>query len=130
MATSIIFARCELPYNLAMPEAVTLANQGAPNAKTTPVAFAKAFGMAVCASASLLQGRLAQGLPPILAETFPGLASDAQRSVQFVRSTPGIDVALVGMKSAEHVEDILAGMRQPPAARDALMKLFRSAPKA
>jgi aryl-alcohol dehydrogenase-like predicted oxidoreductase len=120
------FRAVQLPYNLAMPEAVTLANQGAPNAKTTPVAFAKAFGMAVCASASLLQGRLAQGLPPILAETFPGLATDAQRSVQFARSTPGVDVALVGMKSIEHVEDVLAGMRHPPAARDALMKLFRS----
>ena len=120
------FRAVQLPYNLAMPEAVTLANQGAANDKTTPVALAKSFGMAVCASASLLQGRLAQGLPPILAETFAGFTSDAQRSVQFVRSTPGIDVALVGMKSVEHVEEILAAMKQPPASRDALMKLFRS----
>ena len=120
------FRAIQLPYNLAMPEAVTLANQGAPNAKTTPVAIAKAFGMAVCASASLLQGRLSQGLPPILAEAFPGLSADAQRSVQFVRSTPGIDVALVGMKSLPHVEEILAGMKQPPASREALMKLFSS----
>ncbi|HLI81507.1 MAG TPA: aldo/keto reductase [Candidatus Binataceae bacterium] len=120
------FRAIQLPYNLAMPEAVTLANQGAPNAKTTPVAVAKAFGMAICASASLLQGRLAQGLPPILAEAFPGLTTDAQRSVQFVRSTPGIDVALVGMKSLAHVEEILAGIKQPPASREALMKLFSS----
>jgi aryl-alcohol dehydrogenase-like predicted oxidoreductase len=120
------FRAIQLPYNLAMPEAVTLANQGAPNAKTTAVALAKRFGMAVCASASLLQGRLSQGLPPIMAETFSGFSTDAQRSVQFVRSTPGIDVALVGMKSLPHVEEILAGMKQPPASRDALMKLFRS----
>ena len=120
------FRAIQLPYNLAMPEAVTLANQGAPNAKTTPAAIAKAFGMAVCASASLLQGRLAQGLPPILTEAFPGLTTDAQRSVQFVRSTPGIDVALAGMKSLPHVEEILAGIKQPPASRDALMKLFSS----
>jgi len=120
------FRAIQLPYNLAMPEAVTLANQGAPNAKTTPVALAKTFGMAVCASAALLQGRLANGLPAILSEVFPGLTADAQRAVQFVRSTPGIDVALVGMKSLEHVEDILAAMKQPPASRDALMKLFSS----
>jgi len=122
------FRALQLPYNLAMPEAVTLANQGTPTDKTTLVGMAKSFGMAICASASLLQGRLAQRLPPILAEAFPGLTSDAQRSIQFVRSTPGIDVALVGMKSVEHVEEILAGLKQPPASRDALMKLF-SAPK-
>ena len=31
------------------------------------------------------------------------MESDAQRSLQFVRSTPGIAVALVGMSSAQHV---------------------------
>jgi len=120
------FRAIQLPFNLAMPEAVTLANQGVPSDKTTPVVLAKTSGMAVCASASLLQGRLASGLPPILAEAFPGFTTDAQRSVQFTRSTPGIDVALVGMKSVEHVEDVLTAMKQPPASRDALMKLFRS----
>jgi aryl-alcohol dehydrogenase-like predicted oxidoreductase len=120
------FRAIQLPYNLAMPEAVTLANQGAPNEKTTAVAVAKTFDMAVCASASLLQGKLSQGLPEILAEAFPSLTTDAQRAVQFVRSTPGIDVALVGMKSVPHVEEILAGAKQPPASREALLKLFRS----
>jgi hypothetical protein len=47
--------------------------------------------------------------------------------VQFVRSTPGVDVALDAMK-VEHVEDILAAMRKPPASRDALLKLL-SPPK-
>jgi len=121
------FRALQLPYNLAMPEAVTLANQGAPNDKATLVGLAKSFGMAICASATLLQGRLAQGLPPILAEAFGGFATDAQRSIQFVRSTPGIDVALVGMKSLEHVEEVLAGLKNPPASREALMKLFSSA---
>lgn len=121
------FRVIQLPYNLAMPEAVTLANQGPPTDKTTPVGVAKTHGMAVCASASLLQGRLSQGLPEILKEAFPGFASDAQRAVQFVRSTPGIDVALVGMKSREHVEELLAGAQHPPASREALLKLFRPA---
>jgi aryl-alcohol dehydrogenase-like predicted oxidoreductase len=120
------FRAIQLPYNLAMPEAATLANQGPANQKATAVALARASRVAVCASASLLQGRLAQGLPEILAEAFPGLSSDAQRAVQFVRSTPGIDVALVGMKSLPHVEDIVAALKHPPASRDALMKLFSS----
>ncbi len=67
------FRAIQLPYNLAMPEAVTIANQGAPNEKTTTVAVAKTLGMAVCASASLLQGQLARQLPPLLSEAFPGL---------------------------------------------------------
>ena len=82
-------------------------------------------GHGVCASASLLQGRLAKGLPEILGETFPNFSSDAQRSIQFVRSTPGVNVALVGMKSVEHVRDTLAAASHPPASVDELMKLFR-----
>ncbi len=121
------FRAIQLPYNLAMPEAVTFANQGALGVKTTAVAVAKAHAMAVCSSASLLQGRLSEGLPQILDDAFPGLKSDAQRAVQFVRSTPGIDVALVGMRSAAHVEEILAGAGHPPASRESLLKLFRPA---
>jgi predicted aldo/keto reductase-like oxidoreductase len=121
------FRAIQLPYNLAMPEAVTMANQGSPQEKTTPAGAAISNAMAVCASASLLQGRLARGLPPILADAFPDLSSDAQRAVQFVRSTPGVDVALVGMRSVAHVEEILAGARHPPASREALLKLFRPA---
>lgn len=121
------FRAIQLPYNLAMPEAVTIANQGAPNEKTTTVAVAKTLGIAVCASASLLQGQLARQLPPLLSEAFPGLSSDAQRAIQFVRSTPGIDVALVGAKSIEHVREIIELAKQPPASYEALMKLFRPA---
>lgn len=121
------FRAIQLPYSLAMPEAVTTANQGSPQEKTTPVAVAKSNAMAVYASASLLQGRLARGLPSILTEAFPEFSTDAQRAVQFVRSTPGIDVALVGMRSVEHVREILAGATHPPAGREALLKLFRPA---
>jgi aryl-alcohol dehydrogenase-like predicted oxidoreductase len=121
------FRAIQLPYNLAMPEAVTTANQGSPQQTTTPVGAAKSNAMAVCASASLLQGRLARGLPPILADAFPEFSTDAQRAVQFVRSTPGVDVALVGMRSVAHVEEMLGAAKHPPASREALLKLFRPA---
>jgi uncharacterized protein YdiU (UPF0061 family) len=39
---------------------------------------------------------LAQGLPEVLQERLKGLSTDAQRAIQFARSTPGVDVALVG----------------------------------
>jgi aryl-alcohol dehydrogenase-like predicted oxidoreductase len=121
------FRAIQLPYNLAMPEAVTKSNQIVPAGKATPLAAAKAYGLAVCASASLLQGQLSRGLPPIVANAFSGFATDAQRSIQFVRSTPGVDVALVGMKSLDHVADTLATACKPPATLDELMKLFQSA---
>jgi len=55
-----------------------------------------------------------------------GLRTDAQRALQFVRSAPGIDVALVGMKSPRHVLDNLATLAAPPAEREAYMKLFKT----
>jgi aryl-alcohol dehydrogenase-like predicted oxidoreductase len=119
------FRAIQLPYNLAMPEAVTRANQLAPAGKATPLAAAKASGLAVSASASLLQGQLSRGLPPIVANAFSGFAGDAQRAIQFVRSTPGVDVALVGMKSIDHVRDALATARKPPATLEELMRLFQ-----
>jgi aryl-alcohol dehydrogenase-like predicted oxidoreductase len=119
------FRAIQLPYNLAMPEAVTRSNQFVQAGKATPLAAAKAFGLAVCASASLLQGQLSRGLPPIVANAFSGFKTDAQRSIQFVRSTPGVDVALVGMKSVDHVRDTLETARKPPATVEELMKLFQ-----
>jgi aryl-alcohol dehydrogenase-like predicted oxidoreductase len=121
------FRALQLPYNLAMPEAVTLANQPVNQQRATTLAVASAMGIGVCASASLLQGRLAKGLPAILREAFAEFGSDAQRSIQFVRSTPGINVALVGMKSAAHVVDTLATAAHAPASQDQLMKLFQPA---
>jgi aryl-alcohol dehydrogenase-like predicted oxidoreductase len=118
------FRAVQLPFNLAMPEALTVANQQLPDRRGTALRAAVGYGIAVCASASLMQGRLARGLPPILAEAFEGLDTDAQRAIQFVRSAPGINVALVGMKSPAHVNEILQAMRRPPASIDAFSKLF------
>jgi aryl-alcohol dehydrogenase-like predicted oxidoreductase len=118
------FRIIQLPYNLAMTEALTLRNQTLPGGNLVSLlAAADAMGVAVCASASLLQGQLTRSLPEILQSAFPAMESDAQRSIQFVRSTPGIGVALVGMSSTAHVAHNLATLKHPPAP-DALMKLF------
>jgi aryl-alcohol dehydrogenase-like predicted oxidoreductase len=119
------FSAIQLPYNLAMPEAVTRSNQFVQAGKATTLAAAKTLGLAVSASASLLQGQLSRGLPPIVANAFSGFATDAQRSIQFVRSTPGVDVALVGMKSVDHVRDTLETAHKPPATLEELMRLFQ-----
>jgi aryl-alcohol dehydrogenase-like predicted oxidoreductase len=118
------FRIVQLPYNLAMTEALTLRNQTLPGGnQVSLLAAADAMGIAICASASLLQGQLTRRLPEVLQTVFPGMDSDAQRSIQFSRSTPGIGVALVGMSSTAHVAHNLAALKHPPAP-DQLMKLF------
>ena len=73
------------------------------------------LGIAVVASATLLQGQVT-GIAGRASERLPGLASDAQRAIQFTRSTPGISVALAGMGRREHVVENLGVARVPPLA--------------
>jgi aryl-alcohol dehydrogenase-like predicted oxidoreductase len=105
------FRAVQLPFNLEMDEAATLANQGG----RTLLASAADRCIAVFASAPVLQGRLAR-LSPAERARLSHLETDAQRALQFVRATPGITCALVGMKSVSHVEENAAVARFPPAA--------------
>jgi aryl-alcohol dehydrogenase-like predicted oxidoreductase len=102
------FRAVQLPFNLEMDEAVSLANQRG----RTLLEAARDAGVAVFASASVLQGRLAR-LSPAERAHLEGLDTDAQRALQFVRTTPGITSALVGMKTVAHVEENAAVARVP-----------------
>jgi aryl-alcohol dehydrogenase-like predicted oxidoreductase len=42
------------------------------------------------------------------------MRTDAQRALQFVRSTPGITCALVGMSNLEHVQENLGTAATAP----------------
>ena len=118
------FRWVQLPCNLAMPEAFTLRNQRVGDHFGSLVEAADALGVTVVASASLLQGQLAGRMPDILAEAMVGLDTDAQRSIQFVRSTPGVTTALVGMRQRAHAEENLAVAQRPPASHDDYLRLF------
>src|SRR5213594_2060539 len=89
------FRFIQLPFNLAMPEALTLLNQQIGNEQLTVLEAADLSGITVVASASMLQGRVAQGLPQTVREPLGSLPTDAQTAIQFVRSTPGITTALI-----------------------------------
>jgi aryl-alcohol dehydrogenase-like predicted oxidoreductase len=78
----------------------------------------------VVASASLLQSRLTRELPEAIGERLPGLQTDAQRAIQFTRSTPGIAVALAGMGQAVHVRENLGVASVPPAMAEQHRRLF------
>lgn len=118
------FKAVQLPYNLAMAEAYGFPNQILGSQTVSLLEAAKSNGIAVFTSASILQARLSRNLPPVVAETFTGLETDAQRAIQFVRSTPGVTAALVGMKRKEHVAENLKVASIPPAPGDKLASLF------
>jgi aryl-alcohol dehydrogenase-like predicted oxidoreductase len=117
------FKVIQLPYNLAMPEAFSLKNQMVDGHRVSVLEAARALGIYVMASASLLQGQLTERLPDDLRATL-GCETDAQRAIQFVRSTPGIGTALVGMKRAAHVEAAAAVAHAPAIAAEKISALF------
>ena len=106
------FRFIQLPLNLAMPEAIQVADA------------AEQLGITVIASASMLQARLARGLPDQIRGPLGPLQSDAQTAIQFVRSTPGVTTALVGMSRVEHVEENLALVQVEPVSMQKFAQLF------
>ena len=120
------FKVIQLPFNLAMLEALTKKNQTVDSEQLSTLEAAQRLGITVMCSASMLQGQLARNLPPFVGEVFTGLETDAQRSLQFVRSTPGVVTALVGMKQLHHVEENLKVAETPPVAWEQYAKLFKA----
>ena len=121
------FKVVQLPYNLGMTEAFTRANQRVKDRMVPLLQAARELGVFVMASASVHQGQLARNLPPMMTEYIPGLTSDAQRALQFVRSTPGIGTALVGMRSVAHVEENAKVGATPPMVWENFQRLFSAA---
>jgi aryl-alcohol dehydrogenase-like predicted oxidoreductase len=107
------FSTVQLPINLGMPEAIRSPTQCLAGGRWVSLLEAAAeLGIAVVASATLLQAKLVSGLPQPVRDAFPALTTDAARAIAFVRSLPGVRTALVGMKSTEHVDqNLMAGAR-------------------
>jgi aryl-alcohol dehydrogenase-like predicted oxidoreductase len=122
------FRFVQLPFNLGMTEALTLGNQAPPahiigaHARTVMEA-ASDLDISLIASASLLQGQVARNLPGFVAEAL-GLSNDAERALQFVRSSPGITTALVGMSKVAHVQANSKLVNIPPASEEQFTNLF------
>ncbi|PYT97060.1 MAG: aldo/keto reductase [Acidobacteria bacterium] len=117
------FRFVQLPFNLGMPEALTLGNQMLRERQRTFVEAAGDLDITVVASASLLQGQVARNLPKAVAEAF-GLENDAERALQFARSAPGITTALVGMSRVEHAKANTRLIGVAPATEEEFGKLF------
>lgn len=120
------FRVVQVPYNLAMTESFTVANQPIAQETVSLMEAAQRLGIYVMTSASIYQGQLARNLPAIIGDFLPGLETDAQRALQFVRSTPGVGTALVGMRTVTHVEENARVGRVPPLPWDQFEKLFHA----
>ncbi len=117
-------AYLQLPYNLMMTEAYALPNQQVGESFMSAIAAAQKFDLTVVASATLKQGTLASPFMGDLSPYFPAMQSDAQRAIQFARSTPGVTSTLVGMCTLPHVEENLAVAAHPPADPGVIRDLF------
>jgi aryl-alcohol dehydrogenase-like predicted oxidoreductase len=95
----------QLPFNLGLTEAMTLANQSTGGTEASAIDAASAAGLAVFTSVPLMQGQLLGRFGAEFRTKFPGLKTDAQRCLQFVRSVPGVTAPLCGMKDVAHVEE-------------------------
>jgi aryl-alcohol dehydrogenase-like predicted oxidoreductase len=105
------FRAVQLPVSLAMPEAARMPTQPLGRKMVSLLEAADALGVAVVASAPLMQGRLTNGLPPETHALFPGCTTDAQRALRFTASLPGVTAVLAGMRSTEHLAENLDAWR-------------------
>src|SRR5260370_40270157 len=108
------FRAVQLPFNLAMTEALTDPTQTVAGQVMPFLQAAQALNVQVVTSAALLQTGLLGRLPASLASALAPLCTDAQRCLQFARSAPGVTAALVGMKRRPHVLEHLEVLRVPP----------------
>lgn len=118
------FRFIQLPYNLAMPEALVSANQPAGDEDLSTLETALELDITAIASGTIMQGKLSRGLPTDLkAKLAPG-GTDAQAGIQFTRSAPGLTTALVGMSNPAHVDENLQLRGRPPLSAAQYADLF------
>jgi aryl-alcohol dehydrogenase-like predicted oxidoreductase len=99
------FRVLQFPFNFGMPEALTAPSQTLGGHSGGVIDAARAAGLTVFTSVPLMQGQLLGRFGPEFREKIPGFKTDAQRCLQFVRSTPGVTAPLCGMKDSAHVEE-------------------------
>jgi len=119
------FRFIQLPYNVAMTEAYSLKNQ---EGNLSVLELAKKLNIYVYTSATLFQGRVIRQLPDITKQIFK-VEKDIHVPIQFVRSTPNIGTALIGMSKKEHVIENLEIEKYPKLTPEEFEALFEKAKK-
>ncbi len=97
------FRFIEIPFSIFMPEALTQRWQVIDGKAALTLEAANLLGIGVFGNSPLQQGDVIGKLGDL---KVPKLRTDAQKAIQFARSTPGI-IPIVGMKQPRHVEENL-----------------------
>ena len=118
------FRFIQLPYNLGMHEAFSLKNQSCNGTFLSTLECAGELGLYVYTSASIYQGQVIGRVPEKLKEFF-GMDKDVHVALQFVRSTPGVGTALVGMSRTDHLMENLDALNVEPVSADKFLTLFK-----
>ena len=128
----------QLPFNIEMADAFTLAGQPAPpetdgdsdagddtnsGERVSALEYAHEAGLHVVTSASIGQGALAESIPPAIAAELAG-DTTAQQAINFARSAPGVTTSLVGMSSPDHVDENVAAGKFDPLGASAFDAIF------
>jgi len=114
----------QLPYNLGMHEAFSLRNQVVDGREVSTLEACRILGVYVYTSASIYQGRVIGRVPVWLKERL-GLEKDVLVALQFVRSTPGVGTALIGMSRLQHLEENLRIEEIEPLKEEEFLTLFK-----
>ncbi len=97
------FRFIEIPFSIFMPEALIHRWQMLDGKAVLTLEVANQLGIGVLGNSPLQQGAVIGKLGEL---RIPKLHTDAQKALQFVRSTPGV-IPIVGMKQPQHVEENL-----------------------
>jgi len=107
-----------------MYEAFSLKNQMVNGEQVSVLEACRGLGIYVYTSASLYQGNVIGRVPQRLKERF-GLEKEVHIALQFVRSTPGVGTALVGMSRPEHLKENLEIEHHEPLSEEEFLSLFK-----
>ena len=104
------FRFIQLPYNMYYDQALLKKTQMLDGLNVSILEAASKLNIGVFTSVPFMQGRLlAPGVMPEFNDLKPSL-----RSLQFIRSSPGVIAPLVGQKAPEHVEENMKILKIPP----------------
>ncbi len=118
------FRFIQLPYNIAMLEAFNLKNQIVDGEKVSTLEGANKLGIYVYVSSPLFQGRIVRPVNQAVKERFK-VQRDVHIPIQFVRSTPFVGTALIGMSKKEHLLENLEIENLPKLSEEEILNIIK-----
>ncbi len=119
------FKAIQLPFNLVMLEAIKVKNQLSEGREDTIFDIAKEGDISIITSAPLMQSQVLN-LPARIFEQMPEEASSMLKALQFVISVDQIDAALVGAKSANHIEENIRILQQADWGKSQMEEILKN----